>query len=139
MTSEAVPTVRVGVAVIVWNDLGELLLGLRKGDHGGGTWSFPGGHVEHGERPIDTAKRELSEEIGPQCQFSYVRQYSQHPYTSTVFASGKHYITLIFEAVLSSGQPLVMEPDKCAEWKWFPPNGLPTPLFEPLDNWLRPR
>src|SRR5690242_3522002 len=32
--------------------------------HGGGHWSFPKGHAEKGEKPEETAIRELQEETG---------------------------------------------------------------------------
>ena len=40
---------RVGIGVMIQNEEGEILLGLRKGSHGAGEWSFPGGHLEMGE------------------------------------------------------------------------------------------
>ena len=39
----------VGVGVIVVR-ADEVLFGLRRGAHGGGTWSFPGGHVDDAEQ-----------------------------------------------------------------------------------------
>ncbi|MDE2104332.1 MAG: phage portal protein [Patescibacteria group bacterium] len=33
-------------------------------DHAGGTWEFPGGHIEQGESPADAAVREWEEEVG---------------------------------------------------------------------------
>ncbi|MFA4941602.1 MAG: NUDIX domain-containing protein, partial [Patescibacteria group bacterium] len=33
---------RVGVGVMIQNEKGEVLLGLRQGSHGAGEWSFPG-------------------------------------------------------------------------------------------------
>jgi 8-oxo-dGTP pyrophosphatase MutT (NUDIX family) len=42
----------------------EVLFGLRRGAHGGGTWSFPGGHVDDGESAEACALHELEEEAG---------------------------------------------------------------------------
>ena len=51
--------------IAVFNGNRELLLLKRPDDvHCGGLWSFPGGKMEAGETPQDTAKRELSEETG---------------------------------------------------------------------------
>jgi len=54
---------KVGVGVIVMND-GKVLMGKRKGAHGEGTWSFPGGHLEFGETLEACALREVAEEVG---------------------------------------------------------------------------
>ena len=54
---------RVGVGVIVTKD-DRLLLLERKGVHGQGTWSTPGGHLEYGESPEACAARETKEETG---------------------------------------------------------------------------
>ena len=54
---------RVGVGVFVVQQ-GKVLLGLRRGSHGSGTWGSPGGHLEHGEAILDCARREVLEETG---------------------------------------------------------------------------
>jgi 8-oxo-dGTP diphosphatase len=124
--------VRVGVAVIVQRD-DKLLFHLRKGKHGPGTWSFPGGNMEHGETPAETALRELHEEVGPSLQHLPLVEYQECPYVSTVFPNGKHYITLYFFTIWTEGVPIVMEPEKCERWEWFRARNLPHPLFAPID------
>jgi 8-oxo-dGTP diphosphatase len=123
----------VGVALIVHRKgRDEILFGLRKGDHGPGTWSVPGGHLEHGEDPIDCARRELLEETG--LVVGNVRVYEELPYVSTVFPNGRHYITLYFEAdYYDQPDPVTLEPDKCERWEWRWVNDLPEPLFAALD------
>lgn len=39
---------RIGVGVLIFRD-GKLLLGKRRGSHGAGDWSAPGGHLEFGK------------------------------------------------------------------------------------------
>jgi 8-oxo-dGTP diphosphatase len=54
---------KVGVCCLIIRD-NKVLFGKRKGDHGGGTWAPPGGHLEFNEDPKDTAIREVLEETG---------------------------------------------------------------------------
>jgi 8-oxo-dGTP diphosphatase len=54
---------RVGVGVMVVRN-GEVLFGRRRGAHGAGTWSLPGGHLDDGESAEAGALRELIEETG---------------------------------------------------------------------------
>jgi len=130
MSNEKV--VRVGVAVVIRNEDGDILFGLRKGAHGPGTWSLPGGHLEFGEEVEDCARREVLEETG--LKVGKVEMYTWYPYANTHFReTGKQYITLYMEAEYLDGVPVVMEPEKCARWDWFSPFGLPSPLFEPIE------
>ncbi len=46
------PAPQVGVGVLILRD-GKVLLGRRKGSHGAGCWSAPGGHLEFGEAVED--------------------------------------------------------------------------------------
>jgi 8-oxo-dGTP diphosphatase len=115
---------RVGVGVLVVKE-GKLLLGQRKGSHGAGTWSPPGGHVEFGETIEDCAKRELKEETGLNAL-----SVKLGPWTQDFMEGGqKHYLTLFVFVDEFSGEPALLEPDKCEGWKWFSWDHLPSPLF----------
>lgn len=129
---------RLGVAVLVERPDGTVLMGLRKGDHGGGKYSFPGGHVEYKEEPLDTARREVLEETGIELERQRIRP---NGYVSTVFENGKHYITLLFRvAVPQNTTARVLEPHKCEFWEWVSKESPPEPLFEPvLELTKRPR
>lgn len=126
--------VRVGVAIIIRRpEDGKVLFGLRKGAHGPGTWSLPGGHIEFGEEPEDTARREALEETG--LKLGKIKQYSICPFVNSHFkATGKQYITLYYTGEYLGGEPEVKEPEKCARWEWTDPSKLPSPLFEPIEQ-----
>jgi 8-oxo-dGTP diphosphatase len=123
---------QVGVGVLVLR-AGRLLLGRRRGAHGAGTWSAPGGHLEFAESPFECARRELREEAGLDAG-----TLQAGPFTSDVFAQeGRHYVTLFVLARAVSGEPLCLEPDKCEGWAWFEWSALPEPLFTPLGSLRR--
>ena len=50
----------------------DVLLLLRNSKHNDKTWGLPGGNADKGERILDTAKREATEEMGsmPSCNVS---------------------------------------------------------------------
>ena len=122
--------VRVGTAALIFRG-SQLLLGQRKGSHGAGTWSFPGGHVDFGEEPIDSVRREIMEETG--LVVGDIHPYGPLPYVNTHFyEEGKQYITLYFTVKYIGGEAKLMEPDKCEQWQWHPAQSLPRPLFEPI-------
>ena len=72
----------------------KLLLGLRKGAFGAGTWGLPGGHLEPMERADETIIRELAEEIGVTL---YASQAKLLAVTDDIeLATHTHYIHLTF-------------------------------------------
>jgi uncharacterized protein (TIGR00730 family) len=124
------PTIRppaVGVSALVIRD-GRILLGQRRGAHGAGTWAPPGGAVDGGERPADTALRELEEETG-------LRGERARPlvFTSDLFPRDRQqWVTLHHLVEGATGEPRLREPDRSGAWRWFALEELPQPLFGPL-------
>ncbi len=122
------PRPRVGIGVLIQNKKGQVLLGLRRGSHGAGEWSFPGGHLEFGETVYQTARREVKEETGLDVEkIELVSVADEMRYIKT---DNKHYLNIGVRAEYRGGNPKVMEMDKCQEWKWFGLNSLPEKLFE---------
>jgi len=119
---------RVGIGVMIQNEKGEVLLGLRQGSHGAGEWSFPGGHLEFGETLFETAKREVKEETDLDVdEFQLISVADEMRYIKT---DGKHYVNIGIKAEYQRGEPKVMEPEKCKEWKWFSLDNLPEKMLE---------
>ncbi len=126
-STSARPTIGVGVGVLVLRD-GMVLLGKRRGSHGAGTWSAPGGRLEFGETIEQCAQRELAEETG-----LYATGLELGPYTNNVFQEvQEQYLTVFALARGFEGCPENLEPNKCEGWFWFPWSELPAPLFPPL-------
>lgn len=114
----------VGVNVFVVRD-GMLLLGKRSTGLGDGHWGLPGGHVEKNELFFNTARRELLEETGLEAgSFSFINVVN-HPRPGL----DKHYVQIAMQAHGVTGEPKLLEPHACYEWKWFPLANLPEPLF----------
>lgn len=123
--------VRVGVGVIIRKD-NKFLVGKRIGEHGKGTWCFPGGHLEYRETFEQCARREAREEA---C--ISIKNIRFGTATNDIFESGKHYITIYMVSDYDKGKVRVMEPDKMFEWGWFEWNNLPKPLFLSIQNLLK--
>ncbi len=121
----------IGVGVIIRRG-NKVLLGKRKGAHGAGTWSFPGGKLDLWETPEECAMREVEEETGLK-----IKNLKNSIYTNDMFKEeGKHFITLFVIADYDSGEPEIKEPNKCESWDWFEWDKLPQPLFLPICNYL---
>jgi len=137
--------VPVGVAVVVTNSDFELLLIKRKGAHGKGTWSIPGGWVDAGEDPTTTCIRELAEEVGVGSNLHNhftERELSFIGYTFDQHPEGIEDVCLYFWLhYVPTDMPHIREPDKISELRWIDINhgkiDWPQPLFPPLDNAIK--
>lgn len=127
--------VSVGVGAVLASD-GEVLLMRRAQPHGRGTWSTPGGYLEPGETFEDCARREAREETGlglEDPRFLAV--------TNDVFDDGRHFLTVWMVGRARPGRRRAdVEPGReVAEFGWFRPDDLPSPLFTPFENLVRGR
>jgi 8-oxo-dGTP diphosphatase len=116
----AFPKVGVGVLVVRGD---YFLLGKRCGAHMPGFYAAPGGHLEYGETFAACAIREVAEET--QLSITNVRFLTVGNYQF----GAKHYVDVDMVADCPAGEPVALEPNKCAEWKWYHKDDLPQPLF----------
>lgn len=103
---------------------GKILFGKRKGSHGANQYAFPGGHLEHLESFKDCAVREIKEECGIEVEnirFQFLANLTQY--------APKHYCHIGLIADWKSGDPQVLESDKCESWDWYSIDTLPIPMF----------
>lgn len=114
---------RVGVGVMVIKE-GKVLLGKRKNSHGEGDYANPGGHLEYMESFEDCAIRETMEECGLKIKnIKFLNVANIKKFTP------KHYVHISLLAEWESGEPKVLEPEKCGGWDWYDLDNLPNPLF----------
>lgn len=128
---------RIGVAVLLRAGP-RLLVGLRRGEYGGGEWSVPGGKLERGESPLACAVRELREETGIEGVELRMLALSDAAERGVALVStydGGHptwpdYVTLwaVGEAD-GDVEARVLEPEKCERWAWVTREEMPAPLF----------
>ena len=122
---------QVGTAMIITKD-DKVLLMKRKGPHGTGTWSTPGGHLDFGESLEECAAREAREEVGVE-----VVDIRFRTATNDIFESdGQHYVIIWMEATPTSEASIVAE-QEVEEIGWFAWDDLPQPLFLPLENLVK--
>ena len=123
MAKPGVDFIGVGVGVMVRNEKGEFLLGLRTENSRNepGKWTFPGGCLDFGEKLFDCAKREAKEEAGIEVEVVRLLKVIDH----ILPGEKQHWVNPIVEAALLSGVPMVIEPHKMCKWKWFPLEKLP--------------
>lgn len=116
----------VGVGAMVFNDKGEVFLSQRgeKAKNERGTWEFPGGSVELGERLSDAVKREFVEEYGITIEIQFLLAVDDHILPD----EGQHWVSPTYIAKLVNGIAAIKEPEKCSAIGWFMLDNLPEPL-----------
>ena len=114
-----------GVAAIVFDDAGRVLLGRRADT---GQWHTIGGIVEPGEEPADCCVREVYEEAGVRCRVERLVGVYVTPHTT--YPNGDHarYVVNIF-ACRASGvdEPRVAD-DESLDVRYFDAAALPPEL-----------
>ncbi len=123
---------QIGTGIIITKG-DQVLLIKRKGPHGAGTWSTPGGHLEFGETPEQCARREAKEEVGMDVTEARFRAVTNDMFED----EGRHYITIWMDCQTLPQEPVIAAEREVAELGWFIWDTLPGPLFLPLENLLK--
>lgn len=131
--------IEIGVQVFLVRD-NNILLGKRGRGFGRGTWGLPGGHLKFGEEFEEAGLRELCEETSLKGREAKVITIANTP-----FPTGVHHIQIGILVKNGQGEPQIVEPDKCAEWRFFSLDELPsdeeiyTPSLPLIKNFLAHR
>jgi 8-oxo-dGTP diphosphatase len=129
MSETTLPDVHVGVAILITRAERVLLI-RRKYVHGGGTWSTPGGHLDHGESIEACAARETLEETG-----LIVKHIHFLALTNDVFPEvDRHYITVWMRGSADEGEAFLAAPYESDAIGWYAWDALPEPLFSPFQH-----
>lgn len=92
-------------------------------------WDFAGsGHVDENETAKQAAKRETKEEIGvivELCDINFV--HLSHRLGKN---GNRTYYDIYFSIEKFTGEPIIAEPDKCSDLKWFDIEYLPSDMID---------
>jgi 8-oxo-dGTP diphosphatase len=117
-------TPRVGVGVLLMDELGRVLLTLRKLPPEAGCWRILGGKLDFLERLEECAIRETREEAGVEIAIERLLCVTDHRLPS----EGQHWISPAFLGRIVRGEACNCEPHKTREVCWFPLGELPPNL-----------
>jgi len=124
-----------GVAAVVFNEQGQVLLGKRKDNN---LWALPSDHVEAGETVSEAIIRELQEETGLHTVIEkLVGVYSDPLSQIFSYPTGKitHFITTCFRCRVTGGNISAAEAE-VLELKFFNLDSLPATLLPMHPQWL---
>ncbi|MBT81716.1 MAG: GDP-mannose mannosyl hydrolase [Alteromonadaceae bacterium] len=119
----------VSIDLIVRNNLGEVLLGLRTNSPAQHYWFVPGGRIQKNETMAEAFSRLCEAELGLKKRISdaqFLGPY-EHFYEDSVFAKtvSTHYVVLGFEFIADIE---LSELPSCqhVDYQWFPPVSIKT-------------
>jgi ADP-ribose pyrophosphatase YjhB (NUDIX family) len=116
------PAPLVGVAAVVFNAAGEVLLVQRAAPPRQGQWGLPGGLLDLGERLRDGVRREVQEECGIQIEVGDVVGAFEPIQRDAEGRVEYHYVVIDFWARHISGEAVAA--DDAAAVAWANPDAL---------------
>jgi 8-oxo-dGTP diphosphatase len=108
----------VGVAAVIWNSRGDVLLIRRAKEPRKGQWSLPGGKLEFGETLLEGVLREVREETGLEVEILGLVDVAETIRDASVGAADDHFVLIDYGARVISGTAEAAS--DAAEARWFP-------------------
>jgi 8-oxo-dGTP diphosphatase len=115
---------RVGVGVLLVDELGSVLLTLRKFPPEAGCWSIVGGKLDFLEPLESCAVREAFEEVGLKIAIDSLLCVTDH----ILPEEGQHWVSPAYLACVLAGEARNCEPEKTRDVQWFRFDELPLKL-----------
>lgn len=113
-----------GCGAAIRDDAGRLLLIQRLREPEAGAWGLPGGKIDFGEPAMETARREIAEELGIEIEILGLACIAE----TIDQGDGRHWIAPVYAAAIRAGEPQILEPAKHGGWGWFALDDLPANL-----------
>ena len=129
---------RVAAYALVVRNEQVLLTRISARGHHSGSWTLPGGGVDHGESPREALEREMVEECGIACTVGVLLDVHDAHFSGTA-PSGRHEdfhaVHLVFEAeVAPNSEPRVVEVDGTTDAvAWVPLDQVGSAAYPVLD------
>jgi 8-oxo-dGTP diphosphatase len=124
---------RVGVGVLLVDELDRVLLTLRNRPPEAGCWSIVGGKLDFLETLGECAAREALEEVGVEVTIQSLLCVTDH----CLPQENQHWVSPAFLAKVRTGKAFNCEPEKTADVQWFALDRLPSNLTMTARNAIR--
>src|SRR5580658_8022146 len=131
-TTPRIPArIALGVAAVIWNGQGDVLLIRRAKEPRKGQWSLPGGKLEFGETLIEGVLREVREETGLEVEILGLVDVAETIRDAEAGAANDHFVLIDYSARVISGNAEAAS--DAAEARWFTLDELDTlPLWSEM-------
>lgn len=110
--------IEVTAGIIPINDNGDVLI---CSSPKWGTYGFPGGHIDPGEKMHAACIREAKEELGVDVEIIRLLAAQEYFVEPPVFKRNAHFVCFDFLVKIKHGQELKLDDREITEFKWVKP------------------